>query len=230
MEPSLKEKPHYIGHRERLRNRLIHSAQGSLPDYEILEMLLFSSNPRGDTKPLAKELIATFGSLGKVFSADPDTLKKTKGIGEAAIASLRIVQECVERILKEDVVDKPILQHWKALLDYCRASMGNLTIEQFRILYLNKKNMLIADEVQGVGTIDHTPIYPREIIKRALFLGATSIILVHNHPSGDPTPSPADVDMTYKVMEMCKPMGITVHDHLVISAHKHYSFKSNGVL
>lgn len=230
MDNAANTKPHYLGHRERLRNRLTDSARGTLPDYEILEMLLFFSKPRGDMKPLAKELIATFGSFGKVLNADAEALKKVKGVGDATVATLKIVQESVDRILKEEVEEKPVLQHWKALLDYCRAMMGHLSTEQFRVLYLNAKNVLIADEVQGTGTVNHTPVYPREVVKRALFLGATSIILTHNHPSGDPTPSPADIDMTYKIIEICKPMGIAVHDHLIISAKKHYSFKSNGVI
>lgn len=230
METPTQEKPHYLGHRERLRNRLLDSARGTLPDYEILEMLLFSTKPRGDVKPMAKELIATFGSFGKVLNADAEALKRVKGVGDSTLAALRVVQEAVDRVLKEEVEAKPVLQHWKALLDYCRALMGHLGTEQFRVLYLNKKGVLLADEVQGVGTVDHTPIYPREVVKRALFLGATSIILAHNHPSGDPTPSPADIDMTYKVMEVCKPMGIIVHDHLIVCANKHYSFKSNGVM
>lgn len=227
---SIQPKPHFLGHRERLRSRLLDASRGSLPDYEILEMLLFFSKPRGDMKPLAKELIATFGSFGKVLNADAETLKKVKGVGDATVASLRVVQEAVDRILREEVEEKPVLQHWKALLDYCRAMMGYQNIEQFRVLYLNKKFILIADEIQGVGTVDHTPVYPREVVKRALNLGATSLILTHNHPSGDPTPSAADIDMTYKVVEVCKPMGIAVHDHLIIAQHKHYSFKSHGVI
>lgn len=223
-------KPHYLGHRERLRSRLLDSSRGSMPDYEILEMLLFLSKPRGDMKPLAKQLITTFGSFGKVLNAEPEALAKVKGVGDSTIAALRVVQESVDRILKEEVEEKVVLQHWKALLDYCRAAMGHLTTEQFRVLYLNKKNMLLADEVQGTGTIDHTPVYPREVVKRAIYLGATSIILTHNHPSGDPTPSPADIEMTFKIMEACKAVGVTVHDHLIITAKKHYSFKSHGVM
>lgn len=223
-------KPHYLGHRERLRSRLLDSARGTLPDYEILEMLLFLSKPRGDVKPIAKELMATFGSFGAVLNANPEALTHIKGVGDSTLAALRIVQEAIDRVLKQDIQAKPVLQHWKALLDYCRAVMGHLATEQFRILYLNKQGVLITDEVQSNGTVDYTPIYPREVVKRALYLGATAIILVHNHPSGDPTPSPADIDMTYKVMEACKPVDITIHDHLILSTNKHYSFKSNGVI
>lgn len=230
MENDVQEKPHYLGHRERLRQRLLDSPKGTLPDYEILEMLLFLSKPRGDTKPLAKELIKTFGSFGKVLSADTLALKKVKGMGDATIATFRILQECTERLLKEETKAQPVLQSWKALLDYCRASMGHLTTEQFRVLYLNSGNMLIADEVQGNGTVDHTPVYPREVIKRGLYLGAASLILVHNHPSGNPSPSKGDIDLTLQIISAAKTVGINVHDHLIISATKHFSFKSNGVI
>lgn len=223
-------KPHYLGHRERLRQRLLESPKGVLPDYEILEMLLFLSKPRGDTKPLAKELIKTFGSFGRVMNADPLALQKVKGMGEASIATLRILQECAERLLKEEAEEKPILQSWKALLDYCRTAMGHLATEEFRVLYLNKGNMLIEDEVQGNGTVDHTPVYPREVIKRALYLGASSLILVHNHPSGNPSPSKADIDLTQQIIMAAKTVGISVHDHLIISATRHFSFKSNGLM
>ena len=230
MKEDIKEKPHYLGHRERLRQRLLDAPKGTLPDYEILEMLLFLSKPRGDVKPLAKELIKTFGSFGRVLNADTEALKGIKGIGESTVASLRIVQESVERLLKEEVGNQPVLKSWKALLDYCRAAMGHLTTEQFRVLYLNNDNVLIADEVQGEGTVNHTPLYPREVVKRALYLGASSVILVHKHPSGNPAPSKDDIALTHQVIAAAKTVGVSVHDHLIISATKHFSFKSNGLM
>jgi DNA repair protein RadC len=221
---------HYIGHRHRLRERFLKSKKGSLPDYEVLEILLFSSHQRGDVKPLAKDLIARFGSLAKVLNANPAELLAIKGVNESSVAQMRVVQEAVERLLKDDVDEKPVLQSWKALLDYCRASMGHLTSEQFRILFLNRKNMLISDELQEVGTIDQTPVYPREVVKRALQLEASSIILVHNHPSGDTTPSKADISLTKQIQQAAATIGVIVHDHLIVSSKGHYSFKTNGII
>lgn len=222
--------PHYHGHRERLRKRLLDSKKGTLPDYEILEVLLFAASPRGDVKPLAKSLISHFGSLGRVLTAEPHELEGIKGVNESAMATLRAVREGAERLLKEEVVEQPILQSWKALLDYCRASMGHNKTEQFRILFLNRKNMVIADDLQEAGTVDQTPVYPREIVKRALHLEASAVILVHNHPSGDTTPSRADIELTKEIMNALKVVGISVHDHVIISKQSHYSFKSNGVI
>lgn len=222
--------PHHTGHRKRLRERFLVSKKGGLPDYEILEILLFSSHPRGDVKPLAKELIAKFGSLAKAINADTSELNKIKGINEQALAQFRAVQEASERLIKEEVIAKPILQSWKALLDYCRASMGHLTKEQFRILFLNKKNMVIADDLQEAGTVDQTPVYPREVVKRAVQLDASAVILVHNHPSGDTTPSKADVVITKQIETALKAVGISLHDHLIISSADHYSFKTNRII
>jgi DNA repair protein RadC len=224
------EKPHHIGHRQRLRERFLASKKGSLPDYEVLEIMLFSSHPRGDVKPLAKELIAKFGSLAKVLNANAAELLLVKGVNESSVAQIKAVQEAAERLLKADVAERPVLQSWKALLDYCRASMGHLTSEQFRILFLNRKNMLIADELQETGTIDQTPVYPREVVKRALQLEASSIILVHNHPSGDTTPSKADIALTKQIQVAAATIGVTLHDHLIVSAAEHYSFKTNGII
>lgn len=224
------EKKHYHGHRGRLRERLLNSKKGSLPDYEILEILLFSASPRGDVKPLAKALIAEFGSLGRVLNATRSDLEAIKGVNESALAMLRTVQEAAERLLKEEVKEQPILQSWKALLDYCRASMAYHKTEQFRIIYLNRKNMLIADDLQEAGTVDQTPAYPREVVKRAIQLDASAVILVHNHPSGDTTPSKADIMLTKQIQEALKVVNIALHDHVIISTTEHYSFKSYGVI
>lgn len=233
MNAVVKEKPqppHHTGHRKRLRERFLKSAKGVLPDYELLEILLFASHPRGDVKPIAKELIKRFGNIAKVLNASPADLIQVKGMNESSIAQLRVVQESAERLIKEEISNQPILQSWKALLDYCRASMGHLKNEQFRILFLNKKNMLIADDLQEAGTVDQTPVYPREVVKRALQLEASAIILVHNHPSGDTTPSKSDVTMTKQVETAINAVGITLHDHLIISSKDHYSFKTNQII
>lgn len=226
----MSETKHYHGHRGRLRERLLNSRKGSLPDYEILEILLFVAKPRGDVKPLAKELMAEFGSLARVLTADRVSLEKVKGVNEAVVASLRTVQEAAERLLKEEVKEQPILQSWKALLDYCRASMAYNKTEQFRILFLNRKNMLIADDLQEAGTIDQTPAYPREIVKRALQLDASAVILIHNHPSGDATPSRADIALTKQIADALKVVSVSLHDHVIISTAEHYSFKSYGII
>lgn len=222
--------PHHMGHRKRLRARLLKGKGESLPEYEVLEMLLFAAYSRRDTKPLAKTLLAEFGSLARVISATPEELQRVDGVGEAAIAAIKIVQEAALRLLQHEVKEVPVLQSWKSLLDYCRASMGYNKTEQFRIFFLDKKNKLIADELQQEGTVDHTPVYPREVVKRALDLGASALILVHNHPSGDPTPSKADIQMTQKIMQAAAPLGVVIHDHLIIGAKEHYSFASNGLL
>lgn len=225
-----KEKPLHFGHRKRLRERFLNSSPNSLPDYEILEMLLFAAKPRSDVKPLAKKLLLSFGSLSKVVNAPLSELQKIPDMGDSAIASLKAAHELSLRILREEVIEKPVLQSWKALLDYCRASMGHNKTEQFRIFFLDKKNKLIADELQQEGTVDHTPVYPREVVKRALELGASAIILAHNHPSGDPTPSRADVDMTKQIIMAAAPLNVEIHDHVIIGANDHYSFKSNGLI
>jgi len=222
-------KPHYHGHRKRLRERFLKEPKG-LADYEILEVILFAASSRSDVKPLAKELIAEFGSLAKVLTADIAVLGKVEGMNENAVAAIKTVREAASRLLYTAAKEKSVLNSWLKLLDYCRAEMGHLKIEQFRILFLNSKNMLIADEVQGEGTINHTLAYPREIVKRALELSASSIILVHNHPSGDPSPSRADIDLTQQIIAAAKSLELKVHDHLIISETEHYSFKSNGLI
>jgi DNA repair protein RadC len=226
----MEEKPHYLGHRKRVREKFLKIGGAGFADYEILEILLFSAKPRNDVKPLAKKLIAKFGSLPKVISADAEELDKVEGVGEAAIVTLKIAQEVCLRMLKDEIEKKQIIGSWKALLEYCRASMGHNKTEQFRIFFLDLKNRLIADELQQKGTVDHTPVYPREVIKRALELGATSIILAHNHPSGDPEPSKTDIEMTRKIMLAAQPVNIQIHDHIVIGGAKHYSFKANGLI
>ncbi|MDB2414781.1 DNA repair protein RadC [Rickettsiales bacterium] len=224
------EKPHYHGHRQRLKERLLESKKGTLPDYELLEIILFSASPRKDMKPLAKELINKFGSYANVIAAPIEDLKKINGVNISVIAMLKAIQESAERLIKEEVCSKPILQSWKALIDYSRATMGHIKKEQFRILYLDKKNKVILDELQEAGTVDQTPVYPREIVKQALNVEASSVIMVHNHPSGDTKPSRADIDVTKKVIAALKAINVTLHDHVIISRSSHYSFKSNGII
>ena len=224
------ERPHYHGHRERLRQRFLDGGGASLADYEVLEILLFGAKPRADVKPLAKALLQRFGSLSAVIGADVRALAAVPGMGPAAVAALKIVQEGATRMAREEVEERPVIASWDRLLAYCRIAMAHETVEQFRILFLDRKNKLIADEAQQRGTVDHTPVYPREVVKRALELGASAIILVHNHPSGDPTPSRADIDMTKEVAEAAQRLGIQVHDHVVIARSGHASFKSLGLL
>ena len=216
---------HVLGHRDRLRARFRESGANALADYEILELLLFRLIPRRDTKPIAKALIERFGSLGGVFGAPAELLQEVPGIGETVAFDLKLMSALAQRSLKSSLKDRPILGSWSSVIDYCNAAMAHETREQFRILFLDKRNKLIADEIQGIGTIDHTPVYPREVIKRALELSATAIILVHNHPSGDPTPSRADIDMTHMIINSAKPLGITVHDHIIIGKDGYVSFK-----
>jgi DNA repair protein RadC len=225
-----KPKPHYLGHRSRLRKRLLDSKQGQLPDYEILELILCLSYPRTDVKPLAKKLIEEFGSFAKVINLSPEILSKVKGVAESVISSFRIIQEAASRLIKEEISSKPIIESWKALLDYCRATMGHINTEQFRVLYLDRKNMVIADELQEFGTVNQVAIYPREIMKKALHHEASSIILVHNHPSGNTKPSRADIEMTKQISQIGILMGIDIHDHIIVSSKNYFSFKSNGLL
>ncbi|MGE0667112.1 MAG: DNA repair protein RadC [Sphingomonadales bacterium] len=224
------EKPHHLGHRQRLRERFMNGGASSMPDYEVLEMLLFSALSRGDTKPLAKALIDRFGSLADVLSAPPERLMEVKGVGDGIVATLKLVREAGLRLTRAQALGRPVLGSWAAVLEYCQAAMAYENREQFRILFLDRKNTLIADEVQQTGTIDHTPVYPREVAKRALELDATAVILVHNHPSGDPNPSRADIEMTKKVVSAAAALGIVVHDHLIIGRGTHSSFKTLGLL
>jgi DNA repair protein RadC len=216
--------PHYHGHRERLRTRFLEVGDEALADYELLELLLFRGIPRKDVKPIAKQLLKEFGSLAGVLSATEARLRQT-GLGPVAVAELKIVQAAASRMLKVEMQKRPVLSSWNAVLDYCRSAQAFAAIEQFRILFLDKRNQLIADEVQQTGTVDHAPVYPREVIKRALELSATAVILVHNHPSGDPTPSRADIQMTQAIAEIAKPLGIAVHDHIIVGKDGHASLK-----
>lgn len=218
------------GHRERLRHRFLTGGADAMPDYELLEMTLFAAIPRRDTKPLAKALLARFGSFAEVISAPRARLMEVKGVGDAIANHLKIVEAAAHRLAKTKVIGRPALSSWSALLDYCTAAMARSEKEEFRVLFLDRKNSLIADEVQNRGTVDHTPVYPREIIKRALELTASAVILVHNHPSGDPTPSKADILMTREIVAAAKALSIAVHDHLVIGRGGHASFKSLGLL
>lgn len=226
----MSEKPHYTGHRQRLRSRFLKSGAQALHDYELIELLLFSAKPRSDVKPLAKRLIETYGSFADVVSADAHTLMLEDGLGEVAVCALKAAEAAAHKLLQEQVINKPVLSSWQMLLDYCRASMAYHGVEQFRLLYLNRKNVLIADELQQRGTIDHTPVYPREVVKRALELDASALIMVHNHPSGDTTPSKSDIDMTKRVRDVARPLSIELHDHVIVGRRGYYSFKSSGLL
>ena len=217
--------PHYHGHRERLRERFREAGADALSDYELLELLLFRALPRRDVKPLAKTLLTTFGSFAEAISASEARLAEVKGLGAAGITELKIVQAAASRLVRGAVKKRPVLSSWSSVLDYCRTAQAFADREQFRVLFLDKRNQLIADEVQQVGTVDHTPVYPREVVKRALELSATAIILVHNHPSGDPTPSRADIQMTQQIIAVAQPLGISVHDHIIVGKEGHASLK-----
>ena len=221
---------HAAGHRERLRARFAKAGVDGLQDYELMELVLFRAIPRRDVKPLAKDLIAKFGGFAEVLGAPIDRLVEVKGVSENVAQELKIVQAAAIKLTQARVLERPVISSWNDLLGYCRAAMADEKTELFRILFLDKKNILIADEVQQRGTVDHTPVYPREVVKRALELGASAIIMVHNHPSGDPTPSSADINMTSQIVKAAKALNIRVHDHLVIGAKTHASFKSLGLL
>jgi DNA repair protein RadC len=217
--------PHYHGHRERLRTRFREAGADAVSDYELLELVLFRAIPQRDIKPLAKELIAKFGSFAEVVAAPRARLIEVKGMGESAVTDLKIIHAAASRMAHGEVKKRPLLSSWSSVLDYCRTAQAFADKEQFRILFLDKRNKLIADEVLGTGTVDHTPVYPREVIKRALELSATAIVLVHNHPGGDPTPSRADIQMTQQIIEIAKPLGISVHDHIIVAKQGHASMK-----
>jgi len=221
--------PHYHGHRERLRQRLIAAGAGNLPDYELIEVILFASNPRGDVKPLAKDLLERFGGFAELLSADVEALAAA-GLGLAGIAALKSVREAALRLMRSELNQRPVVGSWDKLLDYCTAHIAHGTVEEFHILFLDRKNVLIKHEQQQRGTIDHTPVYPREVVKRALELQASALILVHNHPSGDPTPSRADIAVTKDIVKAAAPLGVTVHDHLIIGRGRHTSLRDLGLL
>ena len=219
------ETPHYHGHRERLRERFHAAGPESLSDYELLEMALFPALPRRDTKPLAKALLKTFGSFAEVIHAPVARLREIDGIGEASINQIKLLAAAANRVAKGEIRRKVALSSWNDVIDYCRTGMAFADKEQFRLLFLDKRNQLISDEIQQTGTVDHTPVYPREVIKRALELSATALILVHNHPSGDPTPSQADIQMTKAIVDIATPLGISVHDHIIVGKNGHASLK-----
>ena len=218
------------GHRQRLRERLVKGGAEALADYEVLEVLLFASHLRGDTKPLAKALIKEFGSLGAVLSADADTLSGVKGVGLATISAIAVVREAANRLAAIQIADKPLLSSFDALLEYCRVHLSHAKIEEFHVLYLDTKNRMIQHDRQGIGTVDQAPVYVREVLRRALMLGASNMIMLHNHPSGDPTPSKADIAITEQVVEAGAPLGVKVHDHLIIGKAGHVSLKAKGYL
>jgi DNA repair protein RadC len=224
------EPPHYLDHRKRLREKFLKQGDGALADYELLELALFAAIPRRDVKPLAKDLIRRFGSFADVIAASPERLRETPGVGDGVIASLKTIEAAAKRLAQGRVLFRPALSSWDALLEYCSVAMARKDTEKFRLLFLDRKNVLLADEVQQRGTVDHTPVYPREVVKRALELGASAIILVHNHPSGDPTPSKADIQMTREIQAAAKALKIELHDHLVIGNGRHASFRSLGLL
>lgn len=218
------------GHRQRLRRRFLAAGAGALADYELLEMLLFLAKPRGDVKPLAKRLIARFGSFAEAISADPSELARIDGMGEASIAALKTAKAAADRLLGAPLLNRPLLSGWRQLLDYCHVAMAHDPVEVVRVLYLDRKNRLIQDELQARGTVDHTPLYPREVVKRALELGASALIVVHNHPSGDPTPSRADISVTNQLKDAAATLGIVLHDHLIVARQGHTSFRAQGLL
>jgi DNA repair protein RadC len=223
-------KPHYLGHRERLRKRFRDGGPDALPDYELLELVLFRAMPRRDTKPLAKAILARFGTFAEAMNAPEDLLLEVPGLGEAAATEIKLIRAAALRLMQGEVLERPVLSSWQQVLDYCRAAMGFEAKEQFRILFLDKRNQMIADEVQQQGTVDHTPVYVREVVKRALELSATAIVLVHNHPSGDPTPSRADIEMTKQIVDAAKPLGVVIHDHIIVGKQGHVSFRGLGLI
>jgi DNA repair protein RadC len=229
VEGKAKPKPHYLGHRDRLRDRAVDGGLSALPDYEVLELLLFRAIPRGDVKPLAKQLLARFGSVAGVLGASLEELKTVPGVGDAVALDVKLVHEAALRAGRDAVARRPVISSWSALLAYVKTALAHEAREQFRVLFLDKKNQLIADELMNRGTVDHAPVYPREVVRRALELSASALILVHNHPSGDPTPSQADIDMTRQVVEASRTLRIAVHDHLVVGRNGVASFKSLGL-
>ena len=226
----MSDSEHYLGHRARLRERFLGEGGTALPDYELLELILFSARPRGDVKPLAKRLLKHFGTFDKVIYAEEHALRGVDEVGDAVISALKTVRVAAQRLIKSEIADMPVIQSWSALIDYCKLAMGKNSIEEFRVLFLNHRHALMADEIMQRGTVNHTPVYPREVVKRALELGASAIILVHNHPSGDATPSKADIEITQKIIEAAATINVTVHDHIIITETGHYSFKSFGLI
>ncbi|CAD0184487.1 DNA repair protein RadC [Ruegeria sp. THAF57] len=223
--------PSYIkDHRKRLRERFMAGGSAAMPDYELLELVLFRAIPRQDVKPLARALMDTFGDFNRVLTAPEERLRQIKGVGDTVITDLKILEACAHRMARARVMQRHVISGWDALLDYCHTTMAHRETEQFRVFFLDRKNVLIADEEQAKGTVDHVPVYPREVAKRALELNASALILVHNHPSGDPTPSQSDIDMTNRIQDACTALGLTLHDHLIIGKSNELSFRSQGYL
>ena len=223
--------PSYLrDHRQRLRERFLNGGAGAMPDYELLEMVLFRAIPRQDVKPLARRLLEAFGTLPDVMAASPADLRRLDGVGDSVVVELKLAAAVAARLARARMLDRPLISSWDALLDYCRTAMAHRGTEQFRVLFLDRKNRLIADAEMGDGTVDHVPVYPREVLKRALELGASALILVHNHPSGDPEPSQADIEMTARIAQAGQVLGITVHDHLIIGRARETSFRARGLL
>lgn len=229
-DPAPDHAPDNSGHRARLRQRLIGQGEEALLDHELIEYLLALAIPRRDTKPLAKALIAEFGGIGALLSAPPDALLRVKGMGETSVAALKIAQATALRLLRSEVAQRPVLANWQALLDYLRADMAHHAIERVRVLHLNTRNILLRDELMSEGSIDEAAVHVREVIKRAIDLGSAAIILVHNHPGGDPAPSRADIDLTRRIAEAAKRLGITLHDHLIIGSEGHVSLRAQGLI
>jgi len=225
------QRPSYIAdHRKRLRSRFLSGGAAALPDYELLELVLFRAIPRMDVKPLTHNLLKAFGDFNRVIAAPPERLAEVKGVGEAVICELKIVEAAAQRLARSRVMQRPVVSSWDSLIDYCHTAMAHRDTEQFRVLFLDRKNVLIADEAQASGTVDHVPVYPREVVKRALELNASALILVHNHPSGDPTPSPEDITMTTRIEAAAQALGLTLHDHLIIGKSTELSFRAEGLL
>jgi DNA repair protein RadC len=219
--------PHYFGHRQRLRERMIANGTESLPDYELLEVILFAARARGDVKPVAKAVLAHFGGFAEMMSAEPEALAAA-GLNLAGIAAIKAAREASLRLMRAELQQRPVVNSWDKLIDYCSAQVAHGKIEEFHILFLDRKNVLIKDERQQRGTVDHTPVYPREVVKRALELGASALILVHNHPSGDPTPSKADIAVTQDIKKAAAPLGVVLHDHVIIGRNRHTSLRELG--
>jgi len=217
-------------HRSRLRSRFLQGGADAVPEYELLELVLFRAIPRQDVKPLAKQLMNAFGDFNRVISATPSALQRIKGVGDSVVIELKIVEAAAHRMARAKVLHRPVLSSWDALLDYCQTTMAHRATEQFRILFLDRKNVLIADEAQAEGSVDHVPVYPREVVRRALELNASALILVHNHPSGDPAPSEADLSLTGAIERAALALGIAIHDHLVIGKSSEFSFRAHGML
>ncbi len=229
-KPAKPAEPHYTNHRQRLRGRFMRAGAAALADYEMLELVLFRAIPRRDVKPLAKRLLAEFGDFNRVISAPAARLAQVQGIGDAAVQELKIVEAAAQMLGQARVLGQNAITSWSSLMEYCKTVMAHRETEQFRILYLDRKNTLIADEPQAVGTVDHVPVYPREVVKRALELNASSLILVHNHPSGSPDPSDDDITMTNRIVDAAKALGISVHDHIIIGKERDASFKALGLI